>query len=120
MSAIQVERSERDIPDTEQALLGRDFVSETPANLGRRKGHATIVELEQTGKVDKVALGSLGPQVALDLTGGTNVGFKHQVELDGCGQLVAGRRLDVVLLDELAELGAGEVVNLYCQCTSLI
>jgi hypothetical protein len=47
------------------------------------------------------------------VTGGSDIGLEHEVELDGVGELVAGSWVsDVVLLDEFTELGSTKVVNL--------
>ena len=47
------------------------------------------------------------------MTGGSDVGLEHEVELDGVGELIAGSGVsDVVLLDEFTELGTAKVVNL--------
>jgi hypothetical protein len=51
--------------------------------------------------------------VPLDLSGRSDLGLEHQVELDRVGQLIASLRVDDgMLLDNLPELWAGEVVNL--------
>lgn len=51
--------------------------------------------------------------VPLDLSGRSDLGLEHQVELDRVGQLVASLRVDDgMLLDNLPELWSGEVVNL--------
>jgi hypothetical protein len=51
--------------------------------------------------------------VPLDLSGRSDLGLEHQVELDRVGQLIASLRVDDgMLLDNLPELWSGEVVNL--------
>ena len=90
-----------------------DLISEAAANLGTGERHLAVVEFEQTSKVDKVTLSGLGTKVALDLTGRADVGFEHEVELDWFGNLVSGVGVDnLVLANDLTELGASEVVNL--------
>jgi hypothetical protein len=47
------------------------------------------------------------------VTGGSDVGLEHEVELDRGSQLVAsGRVSDIMLLDEFTKLGTTKVVNL--------
>jgi hypothetical protein len=56
----------------------------------------------------------------LDMSRGSNVGLEHQVELDGCSQLVTSSRIpDVVLFDQLAKLGTAKVVNLDSQLSQV-
>lgn len=51
--------------------------------------------------------------VPLDLSGRSDLGLEHQVELDRVGQLIASLRVDDgMLLDNLPEFWSGEVVNL--------
>lgn len=51
-----------ELSNSKETLPGGDLVSERPTNLGRGERNTTVVELEQTGKVDKVTLGSLGSE----------------------------------------------------------
>lgn len=47
------------------------------------------------------------------MTGGSNVGLEHEIELDRVGELVtSGRISDIVLLDKFTKLGTTVVVNL--------
>jgi len=41
-----------------------DFISERFSNLGRGEWDFAVVELEETGKVDEMTLGSLGSEVS--------------------------------------------------------
>jgi hypothetical protein len=52
-----------ELSDSKETLLGRDLVSEGATDLGGRKGDSAVVEVEETGKVDKVALGGFGSEV---------------------------------------------------------
>jgi hypothetical protein len=51
--------------DSKETLLGSNLVSERFTDLGRSEWDSAVVEFEKSGKVDKVALGSLGSQVAI-------------------------------------------------------
>jgi hypothetical protein len=47
------------------------------------------------------------------VSGGSDVGLEHEVELDRGSQFVAGSRVsNVVLLDQFTKLGTAKVVNL--------
>jgi len=47
------------------------------------------------------------------VAGGSDIGLEHEIKLDRGSQLVAGGRVsDIMLLDEFAELGTTEIVNL--------
>lgn len=54
-----------DLPYTQQTLTGSNLISETLADLSRGEGHSTVVKLEESTKVDKVALSSLGSKVSV-------------------------------------------------------
>ncbi|KAI6772111.1 hypothetical protein HG530_003069 [Fusarium avenaceum] len=68
--------------------------------------------VSELGKVQELALGSLGTEVARVVAAGTNSGLEHKVERNGlCGLNSSGRVSEIVLLDELTELRAPVVVN---------
>lgn len=72
-----------------------------------------LVELEKLREVQELTLGSLRPQVAGRVTAGANAGLEHKVECHWRFRLHTGVGvLEVVLLDELAQLFAVVVVNL--------
>jgi hypothetical protein len=47
------------------------------------------------------------------VTGWSDVGLEHEVELDGGGHFVSGSRIsDIVLFNQFTKLGTTKVVNL--------
>ncbi|KAI6766565.1 hypothetical protein HG531_011787 [Fusarium graminearum] len=79
---------------------------------GGSKRHLGLVELEELGKVEELALSSLGTEVTRVVAAGTDSGLEHEVEGNRLCRLGTGSRVsEVVLLDELAELGAAVVVD---------
>lgn len=105
--------SHEELTDTQKTGARRNLVTERLANGGRGEGHALLVELEQLLEVQELTLGSLGAKVAGHVAAGTNGSLEHEVESDG-GQhgTTSGGVANVVLDDELLEIGAVKVVNL--------
>ncbi|KAF3806253.1 putative glycine--tRNA ligase [Colletotrichum gloeosporioides] len=102
-----------ELADSQQATSRGNLVSVGAADGGGGEGHLLHVEVEKLGKVEELALGGLGAQVALGVAGGADGGLEHEVEGDGRGGLLGGGRVpEVVLLDQLAELLAVVVVDL--------
>ncbi|GKT46694.1 uncharacterized protein ColSpa_06875 [Colletotrichum spaethianum] len=102
-----------ELADSQEAGARGDLVAVGAANGGGGEGHLLHVEVEELGKVEELALGSLGAQVAGQVAAGANGGLEHEVEGDGGRGLDAGGRvLEVVLLNELAEFRAVVVVDL--------
>jgi len=64
--------SHEELTDTEQTGTRGDFVTVGLANGGRGEGHVASVELQQLGKVEELALGGLGAQVAGKVAAGAN------------------------------------------------
>ena len=95
---------ERELADTQQTLTRRNLVTERLANLGAAKGEAATVELEETLKVDKDALGSLGAEEARLVAGRSNLRRKHEVERKRVADRRAVRCLHPVLLQHGAKL----------------
>ena len=103
----------QELADTEKTTAGGDLVTVGLANGGRSEGHVAGVVLEELGEVEELALGGLGAQVASKVAAGANGSLEHEVEGHGRLRLeTGGRVLQVVLLDELAELLAVVVVDL--------
>lgn len=51
--------------DAEETCAWRDLVTEGATDLGRGEGDATVVEFEETGEVEEVALCGFGTKVAV-------------------------------------------------------
>lgn len=102
-----------ELSDSQQTGSRRNLVSERLTDGGGGKGHLGVVAVQQLVEVEELTLGSLGSQEALELTGGANGSLEHEVELHGLLKRAAGDGVDnVVLLHDLAKLGAGKAVNL--------
>jgi len=102
-----------ELAHTEEAGAGGDLISVRLANRGRSEGHVVGVELEKLGKVEELALGGLGSQVAGEVAAGADGRLEHEVEGDGRRGLdTGGGVLHIVLGDQLAELLAVVVVDL--------
>ena len=117
LAALRVDEvldfSHQELADAKQTGSGRDLVAVRLANGSRGEGHVASVEVEQLGKVEELALGSLRSEVTRQVAAGTDGRLEHQVERNRRGGLDAGCRiLKVVLLDQLAELLAAVVVDL--------
>lgn len=105
--------SHGELSDSQKARSGGNLVSERLADGGRGKGHLGVVAVKELVEVEELSLGSLGPKEALELSGGANGGLEHEVELHGLLKRSSGDGVDnLVLLHDLAKLGAGVAVNL--------
>mmetsp|Transcript_16034 Transcript_16034/g.50106 ORF Transcript_16034/g.50106 Transcript_16034/m.50106 type:complete len:415 (+) Transcript_16034:806-2050(+) len=103
---------EGELTNAQEALTRRNFVAERLTNLRAAKGEAASVELEESLKVDKDALGRLGPQEARLVAGRTNLRREHEVEGKGLRDGGAVRCLDLVLLEHGAKFFLRERVGL--------
>ena len=105
--------SHEELTDTQKTGARRNLVTERLANGGRGEGHALLVELEQLLEVQELSLGSLRAKVAGHVAAGTNGSLEHEVEGDGgLHGTTGGGVANVVLDDDLLEIGAVEVVDL--------
>lgn len=101
-----------ELTNSQQTGSGGNLVSVRLADRGGSERHGALVELQKLSKVEELTLGSLGTQVAGQVAAGTNGSLEHEVEGDGLGRKHAsGRVLQVILLDQLAELGTVVVVD---------
>ena len=105
------------LPDAEKTLARRNLVTEGTTDLSRGKGHAVVVELEQSLEVEELTLSSLGTQETRELAGGSNARGEHEIEDNGFRDIVAGLgRFDLVGAHQFAEFRARVIVNLlFCR-----
>lgn len=81
-----------------------NLVTETETDLGSGEWHSTVVEIKESSKVDKDALGSLGAEETALGASGSNLGLEHKVEGKGLREVVSGfRGLDGELSDNLVK-----------------
>jgi hypothetical protein len=67
-----------------------DLITETETDLSCSKGHATVVEIEQSAEVDEDTLCSFRSEETTLSTGGPNRGLKHKVKGKGFREVVVG------------------------------
>mmetsp|Transcript_109663 Transcript_109663/g.291264 ORF Transcript_109663/g.291264 Transcript_109663/m.291264 type:complete len:320 (+) Transcript_109663:1258-2217(+) len=102
-----------ELPLAGQPRAGGDLVAEGLPHLRNAKRQTVGVLLATELVVEEDALGRLGSQVALQVAAGANGSREHEVELVGVAEVVARlRRLDLVLLEDRADLLLGVGVGL--------
>jgi len=69
-----------ELSDSEQALLGMNFVSESSSELSTSAGHFSVVEFKKFFEVKEDSLSGLRPEVSLHVAGWPNLTSKHEVE----------------------------------------
>jgi hypothetical protein len=112
---VMLDFGHQELADTEQTGTWGDFVSERFANGRGSKGHLLLVEFEELGKVEELALGSFRAEIARGVGARADARLEHEVECDRWLRKDASIWvLHLVSCNELAKFDTIVVVNLYC------
>lgn len=102
-----------EFPHSQQSRARRDLVTEGFSDRGRGERHTSVVEIDEFLEIEKLALGGFGAEVSLFVSGGSDLGFEHEVEGNGGFQDSSGLWVsDVFFLDDASEIISVEIVNL--------
>jgi len=92
--------SHGEFSNSEQTLLGMDFISVTKSNLGCSERHSAIVELQKSSEIDEDTLSSFWPEETSLSTSRSNLSFKHKIERNGIREfIVCFRCFDIEFLN---------------------
>jgi hypothetical protein len=81
--------SHSELSDSQEPLLGMDFVTEAETDLSSGEWHAAVVEVNQSSKVDEDALSCFRPEETSLGSSGANLGLKHEIERQSFTKVVA-------------------------------